>query len=95
MPDDALPPVPFKPRNRRPGNALKPGPLPEFLQKTLERGKAEIAAPFRGITTDGTVREGLYTLRQTGCSLHGAVDAAQAFLANLSSDRCRRTPLRP
>ena len=82
--DDVLP---FKPRNRRPGNALKPGPLPEFLQKTLDRGKAEIASPFRGITTDGTPLEGLYPLLKTGLPLDGAVTAANAFLASLTQEQ--------
>ena len=79
--DDILP---FKPRNRRPGNALKPGPLPEFLQRMLDRGKAEIASPFRGITTGGTPLEGLYPLMKTGLPLDGAAAAANAFLASLT-----------
>ena len=79
--DDILP---FKPRNRRPGNALKPGPLPEFLQRMLDRGKAEMASPFRGITTGGTPLEGLYPLMKTGLPLDGAAAAANAFLASLT-----------
>jgi len=79
--------VPFKPRNRRPGNALKPGPLPEFLQRMLDRGKAEIASPYRGITTDGTPVAGLFPLLKTGLSLQASVDAANAFLASLPADR--------
>ncbi len=43
----------FRPRERRGGNALKPFPLPEVLQKMLDRGKAEMAAPFKGVTTNG------------------------------------------
>ena len=40
----------FRPRERRGGNALQPFPLPEFLQKMYERGKAEMAKPFKGVT---------------------------------------------
>ncbi len=82
--------VPFKPRNRRPGNALVPGPLPEFLQRMLDRGKAEIAAPFRGITTDGTPREGLFPVMKTGLALDRAAAAATAFLDALSPEQRAR-----
>jgi hypothetical protein len=74
----------FKPRQRRPGNALKPTPLPEFLQRMLDRGKAEMASAFRGITTDGEPVGDLFPITKTGLSLGGVVDAANAFLACLS-----------
>jgi hypothetical protein len=79
--------VPFKPRNRRPGNALVPGPLPEFLQRMLDRGKAEIASEFRGLTTDGTPVPGLYTVTKTGLPLAAAAAAAEAFLASLDAEQ--------
>ncbi len=84
--------VPFNPRKRRPGNALVPGPLPEFLQRMLDRGKAEIASEFHGVTTDGTPVAGLYPLANTGLSLGGAVAAANALLASL--DATQRTAAR-
>jgi hypothetical protein len=82
--DDSLP---FKPRNRRPGNALVPGPLPEFLQRMLDRGKAEIAAPYRGITTDGAPLEGLFPVMKTGLVLDRAAAAATAFLDGLTPEQ--------
>ncbi len=79
--------LPFKPRNRRPGNALKAAPLPETLQRMLDRGKVEMASPFRGITTNGEPLPDLYRLAKTGCSLQGVVDAATAFLNGLKPEQ--------
>ncbi|WP_166459302.1 DUF3500 domain-containing protein [Amycolatopsis pithecellobii] len=39
--------------------------------------------PYVGVTTDGTVHNGLYRLADTGVSAKAAVDAARAFLALL------------
>jgi Protein of unknown function (DUF3500) len=77
----------FKPRQRRPGNALKPTPLPEFLERMLARGKAEIASPYRGVTTDGEAVSGLFPIMKTGLPLGGVVDAAAAFLASLTPEQ--------
>ena len=76
----------FRPRQRRPGHALKPFPLPEVLQKMFDRGKAEMAKPLIGITTDGNPLGGLFPLVRTGLSLQGVSDAANAFLACLSGE---------
>jgi hypothetical protein len=73
----------FRPRQRRPGNALQPGPLPEFLARMRERGEREIASPFRGVTTGGAVVPGLYAIKPTGHSLRSVTEAAQSFLAGL------------
>ncbi len=78
----------FRPRQQgRGGPALKPFPLPEVLQKMLDRGKAEMAKPFTGITTDGTAIDGLYPVMKTGLSLQAMVDAANAFLACLNAEQ--------
>lgn len=77
----------LRPRQRRHGNALEPGPLPEFLQGVLERGRREIASPFRGITADGTPVPGLFSLCKTGISLKGVTEAAIRFLACLSLEQ--------
>jgi hypothetical protein len=45
-----------------------------------------MAAPFTGITTDGNVVPGLYALRKTGISVPPSIDAADAFVASLTSD---------
>lgn len=42
-----------------------------------------LAEPFKGITTNGTVRTGLFPLRSTGVSTAPVVSAAKAFLAAL------------
>jgi len=77
----------FRPRERRPGNALKPFPLPDVLQKMLDRGKAEMAKPFTGITATGEAARGLFPIEKTGHSLHSVVEAAQTFLRALSAEQ--------
>src|SRR6202012_5029519 len=42
--------------------------------------------PYTGVTTDGTVRPGLYPLAETGVSTKAALEAAQAFLAALPAN---------
>ncbi len=77
----------FRPRERRPGNALKPFPLPEVLQKMLDRGKAEMAKPMVGVTTDGEPVKDLFPIEKTGISLQPVVEAAQMFLKTLSPEQ--------
>lgn len=77
----------FRPRERRGSNALQPFPLPEFLQKMHDRGKAELAKPFKGITTGPVPIPGLFSVMKTGTSLQGVVDAANAFLAGLNIEQ--------
>lgn len=72
------------PRNRPPLSARKPTPLPEGLQKMLARAKAELAGPFKGITTDGTPVPGLFPIHRTGVSLAALVTAARDFITALS-----------
>jgi Protein of unknown function (DUF3500) len=43
--------------------------------------------PFKGLTTDGTVRAGLFTVRSTGVSTGPVVDAARAFLKSLTPEQ--------
>ncbi|MFD2416552.1 DUF3500 domain-containing protein [Amycolatopsis pigmentata] len=42
-----------------------------------------VGQPYVGVTTDGTVRKGLYHLADTGLSAKAAVEAARTFLALL------------
>jgi len=83
MPDDEDP----KPRLRPTTPALFPAPLPERLHPWFERTKANLAQPFAGITTDGTIRRELFPLQSTGLSLRPMLQAAQAFLAALSPEQ--------
>jgi hypothetical protein len=77
----------FRPRERRGGNALKPFPLPEVLQKMLDRGKVEMAAPFKGVTTNGEPVSGLFPIQKTGLALQPVVEAAQLFLTTLTPEQ--------
>ena len=91
MPDDAphahaaTPELNMRPRQRRVGAAghLDPA-LPDRLKELLVHGKAAAAAPFVGLTTDGTPRAGLFPLHRTGVSVAPLVAAAEAFLAALT-----------
>ena len=52
---------------------------------------AGLKEPFKGITTDGTVREGLFPIRSTGVSTAPVVQAAETFLKALSEEQRRKT----
>jgi len=77
----------FRPRERRGGNALKPFPLPEVLQKMLDRGKAEMAQPLKGVTTNGEPIHGLFPIQKTGIPLTDVYEAAQLFLKTLTPEQ--------
>ena len=49
----------------------------------LENSLAAAAEPFKGITTDGKVMPGLFSIQQTGVSTRPIKEAAEAFLASL------------
>lgn len=55
------------------------GGSPGYLENSL----AAAAEPFTGITTDGKVIPGLYSIQQTGVSTRPIKEAAEAFLASL------------
>ena len=57
-------------------------------QEAEDRGLAE---PFKGTTTDGTIVPGLFSLRSTGVSTVPVRQAAEAFLATLTSEQRART----
>jgi hypothetical protein len=46
-----------------------------------------LAEPFKGVTTDGTVVPGLYTIRSTGVTTAPVRQAAHAFLGSLSAEQ--------
>jgi hypothetical protein len=58
---------------------------PPLLSDLMVRGEAAVREPFVGITSDGSVRRGLFPMGLTGVPLHGIVDAAGAFLSCLDS----------
>jgi hypothetical protein len=47
--------------------------------------------PFKGVTTDGKVRLGLFAIRSTGVSTRPVRDAAQKFLATLTAEQRGKT----
>ncbi len=62
------------------------------IEQAIGQGQQDpLAEPFRGITTDGTVMPGLYTIRATGVTTAPVRDAAQAFLGSLSAEQRART----
>jgi hypothetical protein len=66
------------------------GPQAPFIPRPIapppgymEAAEKSLAEPFKGITTDGTVVPGLFTIQNTGVSTPPISDAAAAFLASL------------
>ena len=57
-----------------------------FLRELLEYWNSLFAEPFVGVTSDGTVRDGLYRLPEAGASDPARREAAEALLAALSPD---------
>jgi hypothetical protein len=47
--------------------------------------------PFKGVTTDGTVRSGLFPIRATGVTTKPAMDAAAQFIATLTPEQQKTT----
>src|SRR5688572_19666002 len=47
--------------------------------------------PFKGVTANGTVQPGLFTVRSTGVSTAPVRDAAGAFLASLTPEQKGKT----
>lgn len=62
-----------------------------FRQRSIEVETKGLAEPFHGITADGTVQAGLYSIRSTGVSTDRARLAALRFLDGLSSDQRKKT----
>ena len=47
--------------------------------------------PFKGVTTDGTVRTGLFPIKSTGVSTKPVREAAEQFLASLTAEQRGKT----
>ena len=56
-----------------------------------QRMQAVLAEPFVGLTADGTVETGLYSLGKTGVSTEDVRVAAERFLAALTAEQRERT----
>ena len=65
-----------------------------------ERGENErkgveklFSTPFKGVTTDGAIVPGLYTLRPEAAPTHDILAAARALVARLSSEQKKKVCL--
>ena len=79
-------------RNTPPLPARRPfapdaGGAAQLFSQYAEAGRKAIAEPFRGITADGQVQPGLFSLEPTGVATDGIRQAAEAFLDSLSPDQ--------
>jgi hypothetical protein len=57
----------------------------------MEAAEKALIEPFKGITTDGTVVPGLFSIQQTGIPTTPITDAAAAFLEALSPEQQAKT----
>ncbi len=74
-------------RQREPTPAVQPFELPPRLKPMGERAKAALAAPFRGITSNGVVTPGLFAVEPSGVSLAPVLEATRRFMASLSEQQ--------
>ena len=62
-----------------------------FKSMSEQAEKKGLAEPFKGVTTDGTVKPGLFAIKSTGVSTEPVVRAANALLASLSPEQRAKT----
>ncbi len=76
----------FRVRNRPvvSGRGLAPE-MPEQMANNLRNAETQIAEPFKGLTTDGHVAPGLFSVRETGLSNEDVKRAAEAWLDSLDA----------
>jgi hypothetical protein len=75
-------------KDRVVSSAVDPEPiLPERLQRKRDQARQALEEPFRGITTDGHARSGLFPIESTGISLEPVVIAATDFLGSLRDEQ--------
>ena len=66
----------------------------EFYRRAVENAGERATSDFKGVTSDGTLETGLFSLHGTGDDMRPAVARANDFLAGLSTDQLNAT-LRP
>ena len=74
-------------RERPPTPAVRPFDLPPQLKPMLDRAKAGLAEPFRGVASGNGIVPGLFTIENTGISLAPLLEAARLFVAALSTEQ--------
>jgi hypothetical protein len=62
-----------------------------FCQMSAEYERKGLAEPFKGITANGTIEPGLFTIQATGASTAPVRIAAERFLASLAQEQHGRT----
>ena len=62
-----------------------------FRRMSLDAEKKGLAEPFKGITSNGNVEPGLFTIRSTGVSTEPVRKAADTFLAALTKEQRDKT----
>ena len=74
------------------GQSQTPTDMAErFRQMSEDFERDGLAAPFRGITTDGKVIPGLFEISPSGVSTEPVRNAAEKFIASLTSVQLART----
>lgn len=76
-------------RNRPPTPAVRPFELPPRLKPMLDRAETGLAEPFRGITANGQIVPGLFSIEKTGVSLAPLLQAARSFRDALNAEQRR------
>jgi len=71
----------------------RPSSLPPMLKGLTDALVATVAEPLAGITTEGTVRPGLFSLGPTGVSTGPILDAVQALWGQLDAAQRARIAL--
>ena len=75
----------------RSGQAPRKRGPEELLRLSLAAEKPGLAAPFKGITANGEIERGLFTIRSTGVSTAPVRGAVEAFLAGLTKAQRKKT----
>lgn len=65
------------------GQVTDPEKKENFIRRSIENENKALAEPFKGITNDGKVQEGLFELKSTGVSTEPVRNAAITFLESL------------
>lgn len=81
------------PRIPKEGARMSLAGYPPFLEPLLGMWAPLSRQPFKGVTTDGRVVEGLYSLEPSGAPVGPAVSAATAWLNSLSPETRRKVTL--
>jgi hypothetical protein len=62
-----------------------------FARMSADAERTGLAAPFKGITTDGNVIPGLFPIQKTGVSTAPVREAAERFLTSLTAEQRAKT----